>query len=261
MFDILGKQFEDEKSYLDYIVENEKFIIDTKKSVIKEADNFGAAPILQRDFSANKSVNEDEATEILVKLVINSTNILDSHKDVHIPGLWDKSLKERGDKILHLQEHVRKFSHVISRGEDLKAYVETLTWKSLGFNLKGKTQILGFDSLVKQSQNTEMFKEYKNGNITEHSVGMQYVKMVTCINDEDYPVQKENWDKYAPEVANSEALEKTKVFWAVTEAKAIEGSAVLMGSNSFTPTRQAIPKELTKTEKNIQAYKSWLNIK
>ena len=66
-----------------------------------------------------------------------------------------------------------------------------------------------------------MFNEYMKGNITEHSVGMQYVKLFVCINDDCYPEQKENYDKYAPMVANREELERTKMFYAITEAKAI----------------------------------------
>lgn len=242
MFEILGKSFETEKEFLDYVVDNEQLILNAKKSEIKEADGFGSIGIVQRDFNTEKTQTNENATEVAVKIVINTTNILDSHKDVHIPGLWKKSLKESGSRVLHLQEHVRKFSHVIAKGDDLKAYTETVSWKNLGFNFEGKTEALTFDSLVKRSQNKEMFEEYLKENVTEHSVGMQYVKLVTCINNEDYPVQKENWDKYAPMVVNKDALEKTKVFWAILEAKAIEGSAVLMGSNSFTPTRQTTPK-------------------
>ena len=244
MYEILGKSFETEKEYLDFIVKNEDLVIDTKKSAIKYADGFGFLPMPIKSLGSSiKAEPNPDATEILVKIVINSTNILDSHKDVHIPGLWDKSLRESGHKVLHLQEHGRKFKDVIARGEDLKTYTETVSWKSLGFDMEGKCEILGMDSLVKESQNKEMFNEYMKGNVDEHSVGMLYVKMVTCINDDDYPTQKENWDKYESEIHNRDALKNTKVFWAQTESKAIEGSSVLMGSNSFTPTRTATPKE------------------
>jgi hypothetical protein len=260
MYEVIGKSFDTEKEYLDFISKNEPLIFDTKKSEMKKADGFGFDSVFLKKDLANKGTGDSTPTEIFVKIAINTSNILDSHKDVHIPGLWDKSLKERGKNVMHLQEHVRKYSHVIARGEDLKAYAETVTWKSLGYDMEGKTNVLTFDSLVKDSQNSAMFKEYMKGNVTEHSVGMQYVKMVTCINDEDYPVQKENWDKYAPMVANTDTLKQTKVFWAVTEAKAIEGSSVLMGSNSFTPTVSATPKNIepTKDELKINAIKEWL---
>ena len=81
-----------------------------------------------------------------------------------------------------------------------------------------------------------MFDQYRKGYVKQHSVGMRYVKMVTCINDEDYPVQKENWDKYITMVANRADAEASGYFWAVLEAKVMEGSAVLFGSNCMTPT-------------------------
>ena len=104
-----------------------------------------------------------------------------------------------------------------------------------------------------------MFNEYMKGIITEHSVGMQYVKLFVCINDDCYPEQKENYDKYAPMVANREELERTKMFYAITEAKAIEGSAVLMGSNSFTPTISSTTKEtVVEIKEEKSAIEKWL---
>ena len=260
MYNVIGKSFETEKEYFDFVVNNEKLIIDTKKSEMKMADGFGfSTTLLKKDFNSKEHNVNPNAKEILVKIAINSTNILDSHEDVHIPGIWDKSLKERGSNMLHLQEHIRKFDHVISKGEDLKAYTDTVSWKSLGFDMEGNTEILTFDSLVKESQNKQMFDEYMKGAITEHSVGMQYVKLFVCINHDDYPEQKQNYEKYAPMVANREELERTKMFYAITEAKAIEGSAVLMGSNSFTPTISSTTKEtVVEIKEEKSAIEKWL---
>tara|TARA_R110000851_G_scaffold137954_1_gene274061 strand:+ start:1478 stop:2269 length:792 start_codon:yes stop_codon:yes gene_type:complete len=261
--EILGKTFKVEKEYLDFIVENEDLIKETKKATIKLADGFGSSTVsVDRKLeNVSKGVLDVEKTELTVKVAINTTNIIDSHSDMHVKGLWDENLKQRGDKILHLQEHKRTFDAVISRGDSLKAYAKEYTWKELGYDLKGTTQALMFDSTISKTVNEFMFEQYSKGFVTEHSVGMQYVKMITCIDDEDYPVQKENWDKYAPLVANKDALEGRKVFWAVTEAKAIEGSAVLMGSNSFTPTvsiKEEPTEEELKNEAKLNAFKKWL---
>ena len=65
-----------------------------------------------------------------------------------------------------------------------------------------------------------------------------YVKIEMCINsDSKWDVEeKENWDKYYPMVANKEMADNYGYFWAVSEAKVIEGSAVPLGSNPATPT-------------------------
>lgn len=256
----LNKTFASEKEMLDYVTQNEEKIFEQAKSIVKHADGFGGYSEPMRDDFSTKSIDTEKILEqgyLTAKLAINTTNILDSHDDVHIPGLWDKSLKEN-KRILHLQEHDRTFRGIIAEGDDLKAYAETRTWKSLGFNLEGKTEVLTFDSVVREKENAFMFEKYAKGKVREHSVGMQYVKMVTCVDDEDYPSFKENWDKYAPMVHNKEMLEGRKVFWAILEAKTIEGSAVPLGSNSFTPT-QEIKADPQESQKDIfrQAVKEW----
>jgi hypothetical protein len=48
--------------------------------------------------------------------------------------------------------------------------------------------------------------------------------------------EKAIWDKYIDEIVNKEAAEEQSYFWAVSQTKAIEGSAVVKGSNFYTPT-------------------------
>lgn len=262
-------QFTTDKELFDFLVENEDTIFAQAKSQIKEADAFSHLSIpLKETLNSSKS-SAEQAVELLakdvleVKAVINTTGILDSHKDVHIPGLWDKSLKESGSRILHVQEHKsREFDKIISSGEDLKAYTETVSFKSLGYNFKGTTQALTFDSSVRKNRNKYMHEQYAKGFVTNHSVGMIYVKMLTCIDNEDYPVQKENWDKYAPMIVNQKALEGTKYFWAILEAKAVEGSAVPNGSNWVTPTTsvKGQEEEIKEVSQEQKAIMKFLNI-
>jgi len=148
---------------------------------------------------------------------------------------------------LHLQEHKREFDKVISN--DATAYTRQLAWKTLGADYEGTTQALVFESLVKESRNELMFEQYKNGWVTNHSVGMEYVDVVFCVNSEErwWAEEKENFDKYYPDVVNKEDVDKQGYFWAVLEAKLKEGSAVLMGSNWVTPT---LDNNL-KTEKSL----------
>lgn len=260
-------EFKTEKELLDHIVQNEEFILQEKMEQLKKADGVDFILPTSKTFNnkeaAPMSLLDKDVLDVVA--VINTTNILDSHKDVHIPGLWDKSLKEN-KRIKHLQEHVRKFTHVISDKDDLKAYVKTYKWRELGYDADGETQALVFESKVRKSRNEYMHEQYAKGNVDNHSVGMRYVKLVTCINDDDYPVQKENWDKYAPEVINQAELEKTRVFWAVLEAKCMEGSAVVDGSNFVTPTTSVKDvevvvdeDELTESQLKAKAIKTWLS--
>ena len=63
-----------------------------------------------------------------------------------------------------------------------------------------------------------------------------------------YSSEKANWDKYYPMVANKELADQKGFFWAVTEAKVIEGSAVVKGSNECTPVM-----EIEIEKQNIEA--------
>jgi hypothetical protein len=155
------------------------------------------------------------------------------------------------------------FKTIIADKSDLDVSVQSVTWKSLGYDFEGKTEALTFDAIVKQERNPVMFKEYSSKNVDNHSVGMHYVKMALAINseDEDYVEEKAVWDKYIGKVVNRDEAEKGNYFWAVSEAKAVEGSAVVMGSNGFTPTVASKEVEVEVKNKEMEAIKSFLNIK
>ena len=223
---------ENKAERLKFIHENKAILMTEKKSEMKKADAIMAVlPAIKT--KQNKTVSGDNALQ--VKVVINTTNVLDSHGDVHMKGIWKKSLSEKRD-LLFLQEHQMAFDKIIADGENLSAKVETLSFKELGFDLPGTTEALVFSAKIEKARNAFMLEQYKNGYVKQHSVGMQYVKLALAINDEQYPTEKAVWDKYISEVANKQAAEDAGYFWAVTEAKVIEGSAVPLGSNSFTPT-------------------------
>lgn len=233
------RQFASKKEMFEWMHINKEMLIAQKiNGEMKRADAF-AAPLILPDFhdeveKANKPVTED-IDSLKVKVVINTTNLMDYHSDVHIPGLWTKSLKEN-KRIMHLQEHEMKFSAIISDRADLKAYTQTMTWKELGYNYPGETQALIFESTVKRDRNKFMFEEYKAGRVDNHSVGMRYVKIDLAINDKEFPDEYKAWNKYIDQVANRTDVEEQGYFWPVLEAKAIEGSAVPAGSNWITPT-------------------------
>lgn len=234
-----GKEFSSKEEMFKAIVENKSAIIALKKSAEKHSDGFTFGYVDKADagyiVKSNNPVTGEDITEIKVKVVMNTIGLLDSHGDVHIKDIWKRTLSHSNKK-LHLQEHKRAFDAVISN--DAEAYVKTVSWKSLGAEYEGSTQALIFETVVKESRNKEMFRQYKNGWVNNHSVGMQYVDIKVCINsDERWAAEyKKNWDDYIDMVANKEDAEAVGYFWAVTEAKLIEGSAVLFGSNYVTPT-------------------------
>lgn len=226
------------KELFKFLKENKSILIAQKKYEVKKADPF----TLSNHFVNNKGevkkgnnpVLEDIST-LNTSLVINTTNFLDSHGDVHIPGLWKKSLNENKDLYL-LQEHSMTFKGIIS--DEVNPFTKMMSWKSLGLDIPGETQALIFNANITKSRNEYMFNEYKLGRVKNHSVGMRYVSIDMAVNDDSkyYADEFEVWNKYIDQIANKDEAEAQGYFWAVTEAKVVEGSAVPLGSNTVTPT-------------------------
>lgn len=240
--------FEDKKGLQKFLFENKSKLVAQKSTIIKNGDGIGLSSVqFANKKGANKAdpIDASELSELYVKAIINTTNIIDSHMDLHIPGLWKKTVSENKN-MLHVQEHKSwEFKSIISDGNDLEVLLKNYTWKELGHKFKGSTQALQFNSNVKKNRNEYMFGQYANGHVKNHSVGMRYMKYVMCIDNEDYGAEYEAWEKYIVMAVNPEVADKRGYFWAVTEAKAIEGSAVPLGSNWITPT---ISVEANKSE-------------
>jgi len=245
-----NKTFYEKKELFSFLRENKEQLIAQKKAIFKKSDSFNFA--IQQTNEITKELSE-ESNAIKVKAVINTTNLLDSHNDVHLKGLWAKSISEN-KSIVHLQEHQMTFKNRIAWGKDLKISIKKYTWKELGYDFDGTTEALEFESIIRKEINPEMFDLYKKGYVTNHSVGMMYVKVILCINDEGAGAEFEAWQKYYPEVVNKEQADSLGYFFAVKEAKVIEGSAVVLGSNWATPTLSIEdksvfePMQITQTE-------------
>lgn len=225
------------KDLFKFLIENEKTLIAQKKYEVKRADPVYHTGALEnrdgRTIKASQGTLTNK-TELSVSSVINTTYWYDSHGDVHIDGLWKKSLSE--NKALYLlQEHIMSFKGIIS--DQVQAYTKSIAWRSLNIDFDGYTEALIFDSNVKQNRNQYMFEQYRDGYVKNHSVGMRYVTIDLAINDEDYQGYKAIYDKHIDKIANRGEVEDAGYFWAVTQAKVIEGSAVPIGSNVITPTQ------------------------
>ncbi len=240
-------KFQNKSELFKFLKDNEKQLVSQKKFEMKKADavSYIVHSVNEKDEAEKAADNVQyllSKDKIKVRVIINTTKLLDSHDDVHIDGLWKKSIKEL-KLVYHLQEHLMKFDHVIS--DEVTASVKKMTWKEIGIDFDGQTEALIFDSEIEKARNPFMFEQYARGYVKNHSVGMRYVQLFLCINSNEayYSSEKANWDKYINEVVNKDAAEDNGYFWAVTEAKLVEGSAVLMGSNWATPTQSVKESE------------------
>lgn len=240
----LNKYFENEKEMLKALAENIDDIIAIKKSAVKFSDPTGLQILSKPSDESLKGMLTPKAIEYgdIVYPVINTTNLLDSHGDVHIPGLWKKSIKEQKNKVFLIINHDLEVGKVIAQPKDVEAFTKNLNWADLGAEYEGETEALIFGSKLTERSNKDGFNAYKYGDPVQHSIRMIYDKIYFCVNPEkensaDFAAYNDNWEKYINEVANIEDAKNRGYFWAVTEARIFkEGSMVLFGSNSVTPT-------------------------
>lgn len=244
-----------DKEAIKKLVENKSELIELKKAERKFTNGINA---VVKSNAVVKGVFKD-GDDSLERTIIGNTYLwMDSHDDVHAKGVFTKSIKERQDKIFHLHDHEFKITSKV--GEPSSIYEKQITWKELGINKDGVTEALFMDTEIIKGYNNQIFNEYKTNKINQHSVGMQYVKIDLAVNDEDYDDEYKTWKDNIDSLGNKEQAETKGFFWLVREAKLIEISAVLLGSNELTPTLQEVKEINTEAEKitseTIEAEKS-----
>ena len=243
-----NKSFATKEEAFKELVLNKKTLIAAKKAVIKHADAIPYHGNFQEKTEAIKAGNTDlrDVNTIIVKAVSNAVNYFDSHGDVSMPGSWNRTAKNTKDG-LHLQEHKMQFDKIIS--DEVKFSVEKMTWKDLGFDYEGETEVLMMESKVHKEDNPYMFERYIKGKVKNHSSGLRYVNIGLAVNSDEEWAKEEKaiWDKYIDQIVNKDEVEEAGYFWPVFEQKIIENSAVPKGSNPATPTISVESAESTST--------------
>ena len=248
--------FKTQSETFDYLRANKKKLIAEKcLKPIKHDSNYGVHKVAVSKSHAQKAtaplpVVEIEDGSIEVSIIGNTYNFCDSQMDVLFAGCATKTIKENGvkgkDLIYHLKDHDTSTDDRIGYLQDI--YEKDFALSDLGLNMQGNTTCLVFDSLVKKELSEKLYIQYLDKKVKQHSIGLQYVKLFMCINDPNDAEHFANWNKYFQFVINKEAITSVGYFWAVTEIKLYEVSAVLWGANEITPTLEETEKENEPTE-------------
>lgn len=228
------------------IVKNKAELISLKKAQIKTVN--GGLTNVSKEF-ALKGVFKDNELSLDRTIVGNTYLWMDSHDDVHAKNVFSKSIKEN-KSIFHLHDHEFKLTSKV--GEPKSVYEKEISWGDLGVNKEGSTQALLMDTEILKDYNPQIFDAYKTNKINQHSVGMVYVKIDLAVNDAEYEDEYKAWSDNIDSIGNKEVAEEKGYFWLVREAKLIEISAVLMGSNELTPTMQENKEEADKITSSIE---------
>lgn len=230
----LNESFSTHKDMLKAIVERKDEIISLKKAVVKMTDASA--------FTSKTTVIKSESQGVLkhgdvVRNIINTTNYMDSHDDVHADGIWNKSAKEQNGKVYHVADHNIAMGSIVGYPKDVQIEVTPMAWEDLNVDAQGETQALIFETKMTDKTNLDVFKAYRDNDPVQHSVRMEYVGMKVAVNDPDAGEAYATFHDYLPKILNKERAIEKGYFFLVTEAKiSREGSTVPFGSNDMTPS-------------------------
>lgn len=218
---------------IEEVIKRKEEIIAIKKTALKYSDLVKTVPIKEDSTNITKLELEDEQNSN-IKVIANTYYWLDSHGDVHVKGCFTKSIKENIGKIFHFDNHEHSFS---SKVGNVKSVIEkNVNWRDLGIDKDGKTIcVIGETELI-EDYNCQVYEAYKNNEIDQHSVGMQYVNLQLAVNNSTETEAYKLWNDIYPLLGNPEKADEKGYFWVVKEAKLKEYSCVLWnGSNILTP--------------------------
>ena len=242
-------EFESRKDLFAHLRKEAGKIIAQKKALPTISDNleFGYAikeavkPFGKKDMQAPENNPEGE---LPVTVIANVAGWCDSQMDVMIKDNWKKSINDVGASgqklIYHLKDHGTFYQYTLDSiiGKDCTIYSKDIDLSIFNFtsDIK-KAQALIMDSTVCADYDQKAYNLYEDGEVKQHSIGLQYVKIYLCMNSEEPEdtQYKENWDKYYPQVINKDRVDSKGYFWAVLESRILEVSAVLFGANELTP--------------------------
>lgn len=209
---------------IDFVIENKAAILKAKKGMIKTADPIAANYSIPTTTKAQSSE--------YYKIVANSCGFFDSHQDVSLRGSFNKTVQEKGNKLPIIINHNHNPESIFASNKGVS--IEEIDIRQLGYDMVGKTEcvVANIDPIYDR----KMAELYKGGEIKEHSIGLRYIQIELAVNDDKDNEGFSNWNKYIGQVINREAAEENGYFFAVKEQQLFEISAVLFGSNQYTPT-------------------------
>jgi len=239
---ILNQDFESKTEMFNALKTHEKDIISFKKSQTHKSAEKGQLSMSGVNLKIGDAEKAGiETKEGYVYPVINTTNYMDSHDDVHFPNIWNKTKKEQNGRIFYIDGHdMTSIDNVIAWPKDVNIITQSLDWTYLGADFVGKTEALIFEI-----PEVSIRKDVAKGIIADKlpvqgSISMIYVKITMGIDSKDkaYATNKAYFDSRINSIANKDKVKEQGYFFGIEEAKiAGEGSMVLKGSNNITPIK------------------------
>lgn len=233
------KEFASKEALFADLRKNYNDLIAFKKAEIQKSCEKGLA-VICKSLDIHKLQDHVKALKVdnaYYYIAVNSTNILDSHEDLHIPGIWNKSVKEQQGQNYLCADHVLCIDSVIVRKEHIEMLVVELPFAMLGKAYEGNTEVLVYKVAKDKVIHAKAKEWLESGDDIEASVRMQYVTILFAMdsNDPEDATLKKNYDDYFHQIVNKADFEYILYYFIVKEAKNVrESSLVVFGSNPAT---------------------------
>lgn len=235
------REFSTKSELFKHLRDNHDRILEQKKAVLKYTDavEVGSFTLDQVKSDTTKELATfNWMKDGYVYPVINTTNYLDSHGDVHLDAIWNRSVSNKNGKIMWDSNHALKIGSEVAFPNDVNIILKNVKFSDLGYDSSKNTTALIFEVKKENVVLDAIKNRIEKGVPTQHSVRMRYVKIEFAMNSdaEEDEIYLARYNKYISLIANQEKAAEQGYFWAVLEAEIVaEGSSVVNGSNDITP--------------------------
>lgn len=232
-----NRTFKTEDELFRALKSNEDKLIDIKKSNIFKSCEKGQISFLNADKAFDEQANKNfRAKADYIYPIISTTNYMDSHKDVHFPGCFNKTVKEQQGRVKYILDHDLRYDSILAWQKDIRMFKSNIDWALVGKNYEGETEALVFEIAKKNIVRKDVLQAIEDKvEEFENSIRMVYHKIYLGINskDKDYADNKEYYDSRIDLIANKEEVMKQGYFWGVEELGIYkEGSLVVAGGSN-----------------------------
>ena len=189
-----------------------------------------------REMSQRAVGKLSEDGSMTVEGVAITANVIDSHGSIFTRECLEDALK---GTTFHNAKNISDFENLITN--EVEKELRTFKWSELGGDNDTEVTALVFRSKFTEEDNPMMYRQYKLGKVHYHSIEFDWQnrsREIFCIkegNDEE----RKAWERYYPQVVNKEIADKRGWFYVYEKAPILGVSAVVLGSNKYTPTLSA----------------------